>query len=75
MAKIPSRLPTSKPFGEQIADLDRMEYEALVDARAEKMGAPAYSQGDPHYDSRLERVILEENFRANLRCFRNLLFS
>jgi endonuclease G len=62
MAKIPNRLPASKPLGGQVADLDRKEYEILVDARAEKMGAPAYSQGDPHYDSRLERIILEENF-------------
>ncbi len=36
MAAIPSRLPSAKRFGDEIADLERKEYEALVDARAEK---------------------------------------
>ena len=62
MAKIPNKLPSSKPFADQVVDLDRKEYETLVDARAEKMGAREYREGDQKYDSRLERVILEENF-------------
>ena len=62
MASIPNSLPRPKRIGAHIPDLERKEYEDLVDARAEKLGAPPYSHGDPHYDSRLERVILEENF-------------
>lgn len=62
MPTIPNALPKARRFGGQIADLERGEYEEIVDARAEKLGAGPHAPSDSKYDSRIERIIADVNF-------------